>query len=61
MDIHQNLHDIQPMKIKYFLRWLYLFNETIDDFYKGEKAELAKQKAQKISSIMQEKLYQENK
>jgi hemoglobin len=56
MDLHKNLHCIRPISSKHFSRWLQLFTDTVDDFYTGEKAELAKQRAKSISMIIEEKL-----
>jgi hemoglobin len=56
MDLHKNLHSIRPIDSKHFSRWVQLFTETVDDLYTGEKAELAKQRAKSISSIIQEKI-----
>lgn len=38
-----------------FDRWLKLFHETIDEFFTGEKAELAKQRATLIAWTMKTK------
>lgn len=39
-----------PIKRDDFSRWLSLFKETVDDHFKGEKAEYAKEMAAKIAS-----------
>ncbi len=39
----KHLH--MPIKQEHFDRWLKLFNETVDNLYSGEKAEMAKQRA----------------
>lgn len=38
-----------------FDRWLKLFHETVDDFFTGEKAELAKQRSSLIAWTMKTK------
>lgn len=41
---------------EHFERWIKLFNETIDEHFEGEKAKLAKTRAQSIGAIFQYKL-----
>jgi hemoglobin len=41
---------------KHFDRWILLFNQTIDELFEGEKAKLAKTRAQSIGAIFQYKL-----
>jgi hemoglobin len=38
-------HSHMRLKPEHFDRWLGLFNETVDEHFTGEKAELAKQRA----------------
>jgi hemoglobin len=38
-------HLNMPLKQAHFDRWLQLFEETIDELFEGEKADLAKQRA----------------
>ena len=40
----------------HFDRWILLFNQTIDELFEGEKAKLAKTRAQSIGAIFQYKL-----
>ncbi len=44
--------------MEHFQRWILLFNETVDELFKGEKAELIKQRALSISTVMQIKILQ---
>lgn len=53
---HQALHQKYSLKEEHFRRWLELFIEAVDELYAGEKAELAKQRAASISTIMQIKI-----
>jgi hemoglobin len=39
-----------------FERWLFLFDQTVDAYFEGEKALLAKQRAHSIAFIFQSKL-----
>lgn len=45
-----------PLQKKYFTRWLLLFNKNVDEYFVGEKATLAKQRAYSIATIIQIKL-----
>ncbi len=57
MQQHQQLHKKSPMRMEHFQRWLLLFAETVDELYKGEKAELIKQRAASIATVMQIKIF----
>jgi len=59
MKPHQELHRIFPLEEKHFTRWLELFKSTVDELFSGEKAELAKQRAMSIATIMQVKFRQQ--
>jgi hemoglobin len=45
-----------PIRAEHFNRWVNLFTQTIDEHFKGEKAEEAKTRAQSISAIFQHKM-----
>lgn len=53
MRIHMDLNEKSSMKKEHFDRWIQLFNETVDELFEGEKAELAKQRALSIATVMQ--------
>lgn len=55
---HLNIHKAVPLQKKYFVRWLQLFNETVDEYFAGPTALLAKQKANNIAAIIQVKIKQ---
>ena len=55
---HLNIHKALPLHKKYFVRWLRLFNETVDEYFEGVTATLAKQKAGNIATIIQVKIKQ---
>jgi hemoglobin len=40
----------------HFEQWLKLFRSTVDELYKGEKAEEAKMRAESIAGILQHKM-----
>ena len=45
-----------PIEEKHFTQWLALFRETIDESFKGPKAEEAKKRATSIAQIMNFKI-----
>ncbi len=53
---HQALHQRNPLNPVHFQRWQELFIATVDELFSGEKAELAKQRAFSISTVMQIKI-----
>ncbi|MDE3237270.1 MAG: group III truncated hemoglobin [Bacteroidota bacterium] len=56
MKLHQKLHEHMTLTTAHFERWNSLFIATIDELFEGEKAELAKQRAYSISTVMQVKI-----
>ncbi len=58
LEPHLKLHYKIPFKKEHFERWLFLFNKTIDENFKGLKSHQAKVKAQSIATIMQIKISQ---
>lgn len=55
---HQNFHKFKPLNEELFARWLELFVESVDELFEGEKADLAKQRAMSISTVMLMKIVQ---
>jgi len=53
---HQHIHEITPLRAEHFDRWTTLFIATIDNYFTGEKADLAKQRALSIAEIMKIKI-----
>jgi hemoglobin len=49
-------HAQLPAKKVHYDRWLKLFTETVDSLFVGEKAELAKKRAQDLASIFMSRL-----
>lgn len=58
MTVHQTLQKRNPMNAKIFSQWIKLFHGTVDEMFRGEKAELIKQKAHAIATVMQVKIFQ---
>ena len=56
MEPHIALHEKHPLEKIHFDLWLNYFNETMDELYVGEKAELAKSRAKSIGLLMQVKI-----
>ena len=50
--VHVHLSTLTIMSEKEFSEWLMLFIETVDELFSGEKADEAKQRAEKIASTM---------
>lgn len=49
---HANL----PISHDHFERWMNLFNKTVDELFKGEKANEAKWRAEKMAEIFESKI-----
>lgn len=49
-------HADLPVSREHFERWLSLFYATIDEFFKGEKADEAKWRAEKMAELFQHKI-----
>jgi len=58
MQPHLILHQKSPLEKHHFETWLRYFNNTVDELFEGEKAFIAKERAQSIATVMQIKLVQ---
>jgi len=56
MTVHGLVHRAAKLTTEHFNVWLKLFTSTVDELFGGEKAELAKQRAISIATVMQTKL-----
>lgn len=61
MEIHLNLNKKEPLRKEHFDQWLTLFYETVDELFKGQKAETIKQKGLSIATVMQIKVSKNGK
>lgn len=52
ISVHQQLHTKSAFTDAHFERWVTLFQSTINELFSGEKAELAKQRALSIATVM---------
>lgn len=56
MELHKHVNQLFPLTDVHFSRWIELFNNTVDELFKGEMALLVKQRAFNIANIMKEKI-----
>ena len=56
MAVHEHIHKKIGLKSAQFDRWIELFNQTTDELFEGEKANLAKQRALSIAKVMEHKI-----
>lgn len=56
LTVHRRLHDRHPLRAGHFLRWLSLWEATVDDMYRGPAAERAKIQAARIARAMHRRL-----
>ena len=56
MITHRKLHQIAHLTAEHFKVWLILFTSTVDEMFTGDKAELAKQRAMSMATVMQLKI-----
>ncbi len=56
MKVHKDLNKKEPLTPEHFKRWLQLFTSTVNELFKGDKAELAKQRALSIATSIQIKI-----
>jgi hemoglobin len=54
--VHMKINSLSPMGEHHFKRWIELFHETVDELFEGEVAELAKQRAVSIATVMRIKI-----
>ena len=57
--VHKNLHRLTPLNRDHFAEWLQLWNKTVDELFIGENAELIKQRASSIATVMQISILQD--
>lgn len=56
MEVHRHIHELSSIKKEHLDRWAALFTQTVDVFFTGSKAELMKQRARSIATLMDIKL-----
>jgi hemoglobin len=58
---HQHMHSLSALTPDKFDTWLRLFSTTVDELFEGETANLAKQRANNIATVMQIKILDQEK
>lgn len=61
INVHLELNKKIKLKNGHFRRWLYLFHTTVDEYFEGERAYVAKQRASSIAESMQKRISQDAK
>lgn len=56
MDIHLKLNALEKLQPEHFECWLFLLSETVNENFKGEKAERMLNSANNIATMMQYKM-----
>ena len=56
MQVHKHIHSLQPFTGTDFKQWYSLFIQTVDELFEGDNAELIKQRALSVATIMQLKI-----
>jgi hemoglobin len=59
MEVHYEVNRKVPLQKEHFDRWIALFNGTVDEMFRGEKAVLAKTRASSIAAVMQFKMQEQ--
>ena len=50
--VHEQLNNQVTLNEHHFVRWLYLFEQNIDELFEGKTAELAKKRAHSVAKSM---------
>jgi hemoglobin len=61
MGVHFDVNEKVKLQKEHFTTWLSLFDATIDEYFEGEKAALAKRRAHDIANLMSFKMDEINK
>ena len=56
MAVHQHINQLSSLKPEHLDRWVSIFTDTVDEFFCGSNAELMKQRAQSIATLMKIKI-----
>lgn len=56
MEVHKHISRLYPLTPAHFIRWVLLFNATVNELFEGKTAGLVKQRVKNISKIMQIKI-----
>lgn len=61
MIAHTRLHEKSPLSAEHFNQWKSIWLKTVDELFEGDIAEMAKQRAVSIATVMHIKVSQGNK
>ena len=61
MIAHSRLHEKSPLSAEHFNQWKSIWLTTVDELFEGEVAEIAKQRAVSIATVMHIKVTQGNR
>ncbi len=53
MNLHQHLNRVYPLDSVHFDRWVQLFTASVNQYFKGANARLAKKKAKSLAAIIE--------
>jgi len=56
MEVHMHLNHRVQLTKEHFARWLTLFTGTVDELFEGKKADLIKEKAISIATIIETRI-----
>ncbi len=56
--IHKDLNRLTPLNSEHFAEWLQLWKGTVDELFSGSNAEVIKQRATSIATVMQISIFQ---
>ena len=56
MELHKHLHHVTQLTKEHFKQWVLLFTNTVDELFEGKTADLAKQRAISIATVMEIKI-----
>jgi hemoglobin len=56
LEVHQHIHQLSAFNETHFTRWVTLFQQTVNELFMGNHAELVKQRAESIATVMRIKL-----
>jgi len=56
MQAHKHIHALHAFTAADFNRWYQLFAATVDELFEGDNAELIKQRARSVATVMQIKI-----
>jgi hemoglobin len=59
MEVHKHIHHLSKIRKEHLDRWVKLFTETLAENFDGDRAELMKQRARSIATLMDIKLNHE--